>query len=99
MIVKYDEYIHDRELFFKTKHKSDFRLENTGSSAEYYRKTYSFEDGAVWYEVSRKIYEEKEIEVYLCSTRVTVELLETEYWNSDNADSKKYYENWKVHTN
>ena len=97
MIVKVDEYLNDKKSFF-SKHNNDFNCETEGSSAEYYRKTYIFADNAIWYEVMRKVYEPVEIEKYFCIFRYDLELFETEYWSTDNADSKKYYEKWD-HTN
>lgn len=53
-IVTYDEYNDEKQQFF-IRHKNEFKLEQEGNSAVYYTKTYIFDDGAVWYEVSRII--------------------------------------------
>lgn len=95
MIVKVDEYVEDKNNFFR-KHNNDFTCETSGGSAEYYRKTYVFTDGAVWYEVMRKVYETVDIEKYFCIIKCDIELFETEYWSTDNAESKKYYEPWSI---
>lgn len=94
-VVKFDEYENDKKEFFR-KHKNDFRCETSNGSAEYYNKTYVFDDGAIWYEVMRKVYENIKVEIYYISIPVEVELFQTEYWSSDNADSKVYYEPWDV---
>ena len=94
-IVRYNEYESDKVAFFK-KHKNDYQCETQGSSAEYYRKTYVFADGAIWYEVMQQKYVETEVEIYYCNIKTEVCLFETEYWSSDNAESKYYYEPWEV---
>lgn len=50
MTVKYEEYRHDKQAFFK-KHDNDFTI-HTSSMDEYsrYHKEYMFADGATWYE-------------------------------------------------
>lgn len=96
-IVKYDEYEYDKKMFFR-KHYNDFQCETRGSSAEYYIKTYTFVDNAVWYEIMQKKIVEQELEINYCHIKVDIELLETEYWNSDNSDSKYYYEPWIIKT-
>lgn len=94
-IVTYDEYNSDKIAFFK-RHDNDFELQTEGTSAEYYRKTYSFSDEAVWYEVSRKVYIPIEQKVRLVDVKIDVELLETEYYNSQESESKYYYEKWST---
>ena len=64
-IVKYDDYAAEFKDFIH-KHNNDFKVETKGHSGEYYNKTYMFEDGAVWYECARKVFETVEIEVHLC---------------------------------
>lgn len=94
-IVKSEKYEQDKRIFFK-KHNNDFQCETQGSSAEYYRKTYIFTDGAVWYEIMQQKYIETDVEIYYCHSKVELCLFETEYWNSENAESKYYYEPWDV---
>src|SRR5574344_38303 len=102
MIVDQNEYEHEKNRFFKITHNCDFTTSTVGSSAEYYAKTYAFEDGAVWYEVNRKTFDEQEVEINIKCIKSTVkrkiitELMEVEYWSSDDADSKKYYELWTI---
>ena len=91
-IVSFSEMDEDKKRFFH-KHDNDFTIETSGNSAEYYRKTYSFVDGSNWYEVSRKVFIKTQLEHYKCL--IEVELLETEYWSSDDSESKYYYSSWK----
>lgn len=95
MIVKIEEYNDDKKEFFR-KHHNNFNCETEGNSAEYYRKTYVFADGAIWYEVMRKVYETVEVEKFYCKINCDIELFETEYWSTDYPDSQKCYEPWKV---
>lgn len=94
-IVKYDEYRSEKKRFF-SKHNNDFQCETQGSSAEYYRKTYVFGDGSTWYEVMNRISKPVNVEVNLTNITVNIDLLQTEYWNSDEGESKFYYEPWEV---
>lgn len=95
MIVTYQEYNDEKQAFFR-KHKNDYELETQGGSAEYYRKTYAFKDKAVWYEVMMKQTVSERVEVYKCNVNVELDMLQTEYWSSDDSKSKFYYEPWKV---
>ena len=91
MIVKVDEYLNDKKSFFN-KHNNDFTCETECSLDEYYRKTYIFADNAIWYEIMMKVDETVEVKKYFCTFNCKIELVETEYWSTDNAESKKYYE-------
>lgn len=93
MLVTSHEYEEDKKLFFR-KHKNNFECETQGSSAEYYRKTYTFKDGAVWYEVMTKEEVEDTVEIYKCNVKVKADMFKTEYWNTDDAASKIFYEPW-----
>lgn len=92
MTVKFNEYNEDKNSFFK-KHNYNFKCD-TSSMDEYgrYHKEYVFEDGAVWYEVMSPTWQNVEVEVKLVKVVVKVKLLSTEFWSSDNASSKYYYE-------
>lgn len=63
-----------------------------------YIKNYIFDDGAQLTEVNRPVYETVKVEVEVkgikVPTEVQVKLLETECWNTDNANSVKFYERW-----
>lgn len=91
-IVDYDEYHADKAEFFQ-KH-GDFTTETKGTSAEYYSKTYVFEDNAIWYEVMRKVYETATVDIKKCHVKVEVAFMQTEYWSNTNSESKFYYEPW-----
>lgn len=92
--VSYREYNNDKNAFFK-KHKSDFDVD-TSSLDKYgrYSKTYCFADGAVWYEVMSVVYEDYEVEVKGVKINGTAKLFRTEYFSSDDANSKFVYEKY-----
>ena len=89
------EYEELKKKFFH-KHNNEFQCDTQGNSAEYYHKTYVFEDGATWYEVMMKIYESVEAEAHGIKIPVEVELMQVEFWSSDDAESKYYFEPWDV---
>ena len=91
MIVTAREYVNDRKRFFE-KHDYNYRLD-TSQMNEYgrYSKTYSFADGAQWFEVMSPEYVEHEIEVKLVNVTVKVKLFKTEYWSTESG-SKYCYE-------
>ena len=93
MIVKESDYYDEKRKFFK-KHKNNFETITKGSSAEDYRKIYVFKDGAEWYENMSRVIEEVEIEIYLCKVKTTVDLFKVEIYNSDDGESKYYYNPW-----
>lgn len=92
MTVNYETYNNEKRAFFK-KHHNDFTCD-TSSMDEYgrYYKTYSFADNAVWYETMSPEYVSQEIEVKLCKVTVEVKMFRTEYFNTDDAKSRYYYE-------
>lgn len=94
-IVNTQEYNDIKKLFFR-KHNNDFQCETEGSSAEYYRKTYIFEDHSIWYEVMQKKTIIAQAKYYNIEFPTEVEVMETEFWSTDNSESKYYYEPWKI---
>lgn len=98
MTVDCRTYTDEKQKFIKKHGKGDWRVE-TSPMDEYgvYYKHYLFDDGAIWYErmspAWRKAVAEVEVEVGVkVKIEQDVKLFETEYWNSDNATSRKYYE-------
>ncbi len=94
MIVNYNTYNKEKKAFFK-KHHNNF-ICDTSSMDEYgrYRKIYTFEDGAQWYEEMSPEYVSQEIEVKMCKMNIEVKMFRTEFWNTDDASSKYYYEKY-----
>lgn len=92
MTVNYKDYTSEKKAFFN-KHHNDFRCE-TSSMDEYgrYHKTYVFADNAVWYETMGPTYETAEVEIKFVKVTVEVKMFRTEFWSSDNANSKYYFE-------
>ena len=92
MTVTYKEYMGMKRAFFE-KHNYDFRTE-TSPMDEYgrYVKTYNFEDGAQWFEQMSPEYVREIVKIKLAQVEVEVKMLRTEYWNTENASSRYYYE-------
>lgn len=90
--VTYREYNSEKTAFFE-KHGYDYKIDTT-SMDEYgrYGKTYTFEDGATWYEAMGPSYEQVVVEVRLVKIPMSIKMFCTEYWNSENSASKCYYE-------
>lgn len=95
MTVNYEEYGNAKHDFIKKHGKGEWHVD-TSSMDEYgrYHKEYIFSDGAIWYEIMGPEYFKQEIEVAHTMVKVEVEvkMFRTEFWNSDNAQSKFYYE-------
>lgn len=91
MTVTYKEYMENKKAFFE-KHKYDFATQ-TRDMDEYgrYHKTYSFSDGAEWYETMTPTYEIVVVEIKKAMVKLEVKMLRTEYWSTE-AKSKSYYE-------
>lgn len=90
MTVTYEEYITDKDNFFK-KHKGAFNVKITKPD-EYgrYNKTYSFEDGSQWYESMSPEYVTAKVEVKKVNVDVEIKMFRTEYSSTESA-SKYYY--------
>lgn len=99
MTVTYKEYAELKVKFIKKHEKYDWRVETSALNeyGEYY-KYYIFNDGAVWYEkmspVYRMVHFKQEVEKIIVHKIYEIKLLEVEFFNTDNAESKKYYEQW-----
>lgn len=97
--MKYNTYLDYKRAFIQKHSKADWTVD-TSSIDEYgkYCKTYTFTDGAQLIEVNRPVYETVEIETEVKGVKVTlkevVKLFETEAWNTDNANSVKFYERY-----
>lgn len=98
MTVKYETYTKEKQAFIE-KHgtKGEWKVE-TSPMDEYgiYYKTYIFDDGARFYERMAPVSFKQEVEVAHTMVKVNAEfkMQEIEYWDSDNATSRKYYEKW-----
>lgn len=91
MTVTYKEYNEEKSNFFK-KHDYDFTCD-TSSMDEYgrYHKTYSFSDGAQWFEDMCPTYEIVEVEVCKAKVKLEVKMFRTEFYSTESP-SKYYYE-------
>lgn len=57
------------------------------------RKMVCWSDGATWWEITETNYsEEVEIEVHGIKVTVNVPLRKTEYWSTEDSESKYFYE-------
>lgn len=92
--VKYDEYMNDLQAFIKRHSKKyDWKVWTSPLKDDTYRKTYTFEDGSQFIEVNELGYAEVvDIEVHGIKTSVPVELIRHEYWSTDDAVSKYWFE-------
>lgn len=96
MTVNYEEYWKIKRSFL-ARHNNDFRVD-TSSMDGYgcYHKEYVCSDGAIFYETMSPEFATKEIEFEVkminVKTEVTVKLLRTEFWSSDDSVSRSYYE-------
>ena len=88
-------YIEYKNAFIKKHNSADWTV-NTSPMDEYgqYCKNYIFTDGATLTEINRPVYETAEVEVKGVKVEVTIKLMETEVWNTDDAGSVKFYEEW-----
>ena len=57
-------------------------------------KTYVFKDGAIWYETMFPEYVRQEVEIKLAKVEIEIKMFVTEFYNTDNSESKKYYVWW-----
>lgn len=89
----YKEYTAEKAAFFQN-HDNDFRVDTSPLQGTVYFKTYYFKDGAVWYERMEKKTFRPTVEVMCVPVKVYVDMLETEYWNTDDSTSKLYYEKY-----
>lgn len=91
-IVSAENYATQKKYWFAA-HDNDFVCD-TSTMDEYgqYHKTYTFADGAQWFENMRPVWEMVEAEVRKVNVKLEVKLFETEFYNTDNADSFYYYE-------
>lgn len=90
--VDFKTYYEDRCEFNK-KH-GNYRVEDYGmTSDDTYRKELIYDDGAIFYEVCRPVYEEAEVEVKGIKIKVKVKLFCTEYWSTEFG-SKYMYERY-----
>ena len=80
---------------FLEAHDNDFKVV-TDPMDEYgrYTKCYLCADGAQMWEVNGPIYRTTTVEVCGVKVPVEVKLMQSELWNSDNAESVFFYERW-----
>ena len=88
-------YIEYKNAFIKKHNSADWTV-HTSPMDEYgqYCKNYIFTDGATLTEINRPVYETAEVEVKGVKVEVTIKLMETEAWNTDDAGSVRFYEKW-----
>ena len=90
--VDYNNFVKLKQSFFR-KHNSDFQTTTSPmDDLGVYYKTYCFRDGTSWFERMSPEYIQTNLTVKGISIPMHVKLLKTEFWNSENAFSKYYYE-------
>ena len=94
MIKTVKEYFEERAQFF-AQHNYDYNM-TTSPMDEYgrYFKTYTFSDGAYWYESMGPEWDQVTVEVKRTKVKVDVKLFKTEYWNSKGLTTHVCYENF-----
>ena len=95
MTVTYEKYTADKKAFLKKHGKEDWKVE-TSPMDEYgrYYKTYICGDGAVFNEEMYPTYETGEAEIRGIKVKVEVKMMRIEYYSTDDAESRYYYERW-----
>lgn len=93
MDMTYDEYMNAKTEFLK-KHGRAYTVSTTPMENDCWGKTYVLNDGAMWYESYSPVYEEIESEVHYVKVHTSVKLLRTEFWNTDNSKTYRYYERY-----
>ena len=88
----FQEYMTQKAEFFK-KHGECRVIDHGMKVNDSYFKTYAFEDGARWYELSGPVVEDVPVEVHGVKVTASVKLFRTEYWSSE-AGSKFLYEKY-----
>ena len=92
-IVKAKEY-YEIIASFCRKHEL-YKVENGELKDNCYIKKYLCEDGSQGTEVNRKVYEKVSVEVKGVKCEAVVELLETEWFDSDSGKSIYMYERYQ----
>lgn len=87
----WSEYQGEMVSFYKKHTSANGRKEYTRCDGEMIGKQVCFEDGAVWYEVSRPEWVEIESVVHGVKVKATVKMFTTEYFDSDNSQSRKVW--------
>ena len=95
MTVNYEQFQNEKKAFF-AKHNHDFNI-CTSPMDEYdrYCKDYLFADGHVWHEDYSPVWMHEIVQGKYCGKiSVDTKMFRTEYYNTENADSKYYYEKY-----
>lgn len=90
-----NEVFNEDKNYFFTRHNWDYEirtspLENDGS----YIKTYSFADGANWYEKVSPLETVVTATSHGVQFDAKVKLCKTDYWSSDISRERTYFELW-----
>ena len=91
--VNYETYTEEKLAFIK-KHGSYKLTTSAMNEVGGYHKDYCFDDGASFTECMNPVEEEVEAKAHGLTFKVTVKMMETEYWDTDNSTSRFLYERW-----
>lgn len=91
-IVNNKEYYARIRKFLDSQDIDDYNVETSAFEDNSYHKIYRFVNGAVGIEHNRIITEEVEVEVKGLKVKVEVKLLETEWYDTNDATSIYMYE-------
>ena len=92
--VTFKEYNEDLAKFIsKHSKKYNYKVYTSPFENNQYHKNYCFEDGATFTEINEmSVAEEVEVEVHGLKFKVDVHFIRHEYWSTDDATSKYWYE-------
>lgn len=91
-VMTYHEYSLEKRGFFE-RHDYDYQVETSPMDERgVYHKEYVFKDGAIWYERMSPEWVRQTIEVKRAKVDVDIKMFCTEFWDTDNAASRYYYE-------
>ena len=91
--VSFGDYLKEMQKF-AAKHNENGGVKSYTSPLENvrYHKEIRWEDGAAWYEVTERIWETVPIEVHGIKMVRYIEMWRTEFWNTDNGQSRFFYQ-------
>lgn len=93
MTVRYSYYEQQKDEFFR-KNGYNCKISEKRISDECYSYDFTFDNGEVWHEVTKKEYVSKEVEIMFCCVDVRVPLKQIKYWTNNSRDYDYTYEPW-----
>ena len=86
------EYSESKAAFFR-KHYGERGYRESGEVVgERICKSYIFEDGAEWFEITEPVYETTVVELHGIKNKVQLKFYRTEIWDTEDSKSRYLYE-------